>query len=527
MFWILVGLALITLYWALSRHHSHWKRKGVVQGNPLFLLGNSWPMLLRKYSPPEMTEIFYKASPNTRYFGLYDFLTPSLLLRDPNLIKQITVKDFDHFVDRRPFVSEKADPLFGKSLFSLKGAKWREMRSSLSPAFTSSKMKYMFSLMSQTAEEFINHFLNQKEQVITVEMKEITTKFANDIIANIVFGYECNSLKDPNNEFYVMGADLTNFRSLRFMLVFVGNVIAPKLLGWLKIPLFPRKVSNFFTRVVNENIESREKHGIVRPDMINLLLKLKNNNLKHDDVGTVPDTGFASVEESEISKNEKLGLRKITNEDIAAQALLFFFAGYDSVSTLISYMAYELAVNPNVQTKLLEEIDETMEKCDGKITYEALMNMKYMDMVVSEALRKWPNAIATERICTKPYIIEPKLPNEKPLRLEINDVVVIPMYAIQRDPQYYSEPERFIPDRFSDENKAKMNPYTFMSFGTGPRSCIGSRFALLETKLLFYYFLTNFEFTPIEKTQIPIKFNRKSLNMSPEKGFWLGLKRRA
>ncbi|EFA09275.1 cytochrome P450 9e2 [Tribolium castaneum] len=525
MFWILVGLALVALYWALSRPHSYWKRKGVVQGSPVFLLGDSWPMLFRKYSPPEMTELFYKASPNTRYFGIYEFLTPGLLLRDPDLIKQITVKDFDHFVDRRPFVPEKADPLFGKSLFSLKGPKWRAMRSTLSPVFTSSKMKYMFQLMSQTGERFINHFLNQKEEVVTVEMKEITTKFANDVIGNIVFGYECDSVKDPKNEFYVMGADLTNFRSLRFLLVFSANMIVPKLLALFKIPLFPKKVSDFFVRVVNDNIESREKHGIVRPDMIHLLLKMKSNNLKHEEVETVPDAGFASVEESELGKNAKT-VTKITNEDIAAQALLFFFAGFDSVSSLISYMAYELAVNPDVQTKLLQEVDETRQKSDGKITYEALMSMKYMDMVVSEALRKWPNAIATERVCTKPYTIEPKLPDEKPLRLEIGDVVAIPMYAIQRDPKYFPEPERFIPERFSDENKSKVQPYTFMSFGTGPRSCIGSRFALLETKLLFYYFLTNFEFVPVEKTQIPIKFNRKALNMSPENGFWLGLKRR-
>jgi cytochrome P450 family 9 len=72
------------------------------------------------------------------------------------------VKDFDHFVDHRKFVTEDTDPMWGKSLFNLSGQRWREMRGTLSPAFTSSKMKYMFSLISQSGEQFVNHF-SQKE----------------------------------------------------------------------------------------------------------------------------------------------------------------------------------------------------------------------------------------------------------------------------------------------------------------------------------------------------------------------------
>lgn len=141
-------------------------------------------------------------------------------------------------------------------------------------------------------------------------------------------------------------------------------------------------------------------------------------------------------------------------------------------------------------------------------------------------MRKWPTGIATDRICAKPYTIEPKLPNEKPLRLEVGDTVTIPIYGIHRDPQYYPEPDRYNPERFSEENKSKIVPYTFMPFGTGPRSCIGTRFALLEAKILFYHFLSNFEIVPVEKTQIPLRFSRKAINMTPENGFWMGLKKR-
>lgn len=115
------------------------------------------------------------------------------------------MKDFDHFTDHSAFTSEKTDPILGLNLFSLKGQKWREMRSALSPAYTGSKMRSMFTLISKTAENFTSHFWEKSESVIEVEMKDICTKYTNDVIANCAFGIECNSLISEN-EFYKMGS---------------------------------------------------------------------------------------------------------------------------------------------------------------------------------------------------------------------------------------------------------------------------------------------------------------------------------
>ncbi|XP_063916746.1 cytochrome P450 9e2-like [Zophobas morio] len=526
--WVFIAAAVLMAfgYWVLSRRHSYWFRKGVPQIKPTFIFGNMWPMILRKRSVPEIIQDMYNFDKDLRYVGIYQFLRPALMLRDPELIKQITVKDFDHFLDHVALVDPDADPLFGRNLFGLNGMKWREMRSTLSPTFTSSKMKHMFSLMSQNGEQFAKYFLQKNEDVIEVEMKDLAARFANDVIANTVFGFESDSLKEPNNEFYTMGKFAADFTSIRKILVFMGYILLPKLFKFFKVAFFPDKMAKFFRRIIKENIESREKHGTKRADMIGLLLEARKNTHDDDDHSSLPDTGFATVEESEIGRNQKLRKTTITDEDITAQAFVFFFAGFDPVSSLVSFMAYELGVNQEIQEKLKKEVDATNEKCNGKITYEALTTMKYMDMVVSEALRKWPNAIVTDRTCTKPYTIEPKSPNEEPVHLDKGDTIFLPVYAIQRDPEYYPEPERFDPERFSDENKNKIKPYTFFPFGLGPRNCIGSRFALMEIKLLFYYMLLHFEIIPIEKTQIPIRFSRKTINMSVEKGFWLGLQRR-
>lgn len=83
-----------------------------------------------------------------------------------------------------------------------------------------------------------------------------------------------------------------------------------------------------------------------------------------------------------VSANE-VQKKNITNLDIAAQALIFFIAGFESVTTMMAFMASELAMNPDVQNTLRNEIDSTDKKCNGKLTYEVLMKMKYMDMVIS------------------------------------------------------------------------------------------------------------------------------------------------
>lgn len=285
------------------------------------------------------------------------------------------------------------------------------------------------------------------------------------------------------------------------------------------------KVCNFFTRIVQENIASREKHQIVRPDMIHLLMEARKHGLKQEEVPNLPETGFATVDNFDLDEKQKEDT-ELTDEDIAAQAFLFFLGGFETVSQQMCFLAHELAVHPDIQKKLREEILSTLDKCQNNLTYEALMGMKYLDMVVSESLRLWPNALALDRQCTKEYTIQPELPNENPILIKKGEVLVIPVFGLHRDPQYYPNPESFDPERFNDENKKNIQPYTYLPFGSGPRNCIGSRFALLDLKTLFVCLIAKFELVPVEQTQIPLKFSKTALNITPENGFWLGFKRR-
>lgn len=167
--------------------------------------------------------------------------TPILYIRDPELIKLICIKDFDHFPEHYSFGSDSdIDPLWDRNLFGAKGtyvvptvlernfsyfkilvSKWKKLRPLLSPTFTSSKMKLMFTLIDESSLRFVQYFKNQDKAVLEVELKDALSRFTNDVIATTAFGIECDSLKNRSNEFYLMGKNIIGALSgLRALLFF-------------------------------------------------------------------------------------------------------------------------------------------------------------------------------------------------------------------------------------------------------------------------------------------------------------------
>ncbi|XP_066257283.1 cytochrome P450 9e2-like [Euwallacea similis] len=527
MIWLVLVTVLAFLLWYLCvKPMNHFAKMGVKQHQPWPIFGNQLKVICRQQSFLEFIEEGYNHFPGSRYGGIYQFTTPMLFIRDPDLMRQICIKDFDHFTDHRNFFNAENDPLLAGNLIALKGQKWKEMRATLSGAFTSSKMKNMFHLMNEAAENFVNHFIDKKEDLVEIEFKDAFTRYTNDVIATTAFGIKVDSIADPENEFYLMGKKTTDSSGIIITIKFFGALLMPKLFKILKIKFFSDDILNFFRSIVNQSVKFREEEGIVRPDMINQLLEVRKGFKQHVKLQeeTILDTGFATVKESaHLGKFRQL--KNLTNDDITAQALLFFFAGFDAISTAICFGAYELAVNKDVQDKLRKEIRETHESNNGNLTYDSLLKMKYMDMVVSEMLRKWPSTGGTDRTVTQPYTIEPLTPDESPVHLKVGDVLFFPIIGYHRDSVYYPDPLKFDPERFSDENKGSIPPYAYMPFGVGPRNCIGSRFALLEIKAMFYHLVLNFEIIPTKTSKIPLKLSTKSFNPLAEGGFWFGLKR--
>lgn len=471
---------------------------------------------------PDMMWSNYKKFKDEKVVGMFDFKQPVYLIRDPEIVKYLAVKEFDSFTDHRSVIDEDIDPLFGKSLVSLKGDKWKNMRATLSPAFTGSKMRTMFHLITEVGKHSITMIKEQSnENGMQFEMKDFLAKFTNDVIASCAFGLKVDSFTYPDNDFQRIAKKATNFSDFLTTMKLVLYLTVPKITKALKLRIFDKEIAKFFQTTVIDVMRNREEKGIVRHDMIQLLMEAKKGKLTHIQDDDEAD-GFATVEESDLGKSKVT--RNWTEDDLAAQAFIFFFAGFDTVSTTMAFTAYELVANPDVQEKLIEEVDATFKKLEGKdLTYEELQKMKYLDQVVSEVLRIWPAAPATDRLCVKDFTFEY---DGKSVLIEKGISLMIPIIGFHKDEKYFPNPNKFDPDRFSDENKHNINLNTYLPFGIGPRNCIGSRFALLEVKTIFYYLLLNFTINACEKTQIPLKLAKQPFGIKTEKGIWVQFKPR-
>ncbi|XP_077285508.1 uncharacterized protein LOC143910785 [Arctopsyche grandis] len=510
--------------------YNHFKNTDVKHTKPSVpFIGSVTKLIFRKEDLYSFFKRTYNEYPGEKYTGLFENLKPLIVIKDLDLLKQIAIKDFDTFHDHRNFANSNHEDLFGNILFVMQGEKWREMRSALSPAFTSAKMRNMFIYIEECARDMADFYMNDKEMkdhgMVEFEVKDTVTRYTNDVIASSAFGIKVNSLKDRENEFYRLGKLANDFGGLQ-LLKFFGYAFIPGIMKLFNIPFTRPEVSKFFKNLVKETIENREKTGLIRHDMINLLMEAKKGNLTHDTVNESSETGFATVHESEIGKQEIK--RKWTDTELVAQAFVFFIAGFETSSTLITFFFYEMVRNPDIQKKLQEEIDDFNSNSDGKINYNDVQTLKYLDMTISETLRMWPPLGSIDRVCSRPYTLPP--PNEyskKSYTIKADESIAIPIYGLLHDPKLFPNPEQFIPERFSDENKASIDPTSYLPFGIGPRNCIGSRFALMEIKLIVFHLMSKFDIVPTKNTQIPIELDKGSFTLKTKRGLFIGLRPRA
>jgi len=461
-----------------------------------------------------------------RIYGMFNFKRISYVVIDPELVKRITVRDFDHFVDHSEmFVG--LDILFGKSVLSLSGQKWKDMRSTLSPMFTSSKMKMMFGLLSNHAEDFVTHFAKKagSDGKNDIDVLDIFSRFTADGISTAALGFEGDCVKNDDSEIYKIVKKMMNdFTGTPGMLKILFGFAMPAVYKFFGLQLSSKETYNFFKSVTIDAMNERDRKNLTRTDVIQLMLEVKKGQLNAKESEEVVDN-FTTHEELNLKTNVK-NLQQFIDDDEMwiAQGFIFFFGGFDTTSNLLQSTTFHLAKNPEVQEELYREISEVRDALNGKpVTYEALHKMKFMDMVVSEGLRIQPPLPQSDRNCTKTYELD--LGNGKSVLIEKDSTIFIPIYSLHHDPEYFPNPEKFDPFRFSDDNKDSIVAGSYLPFGLGPRACIGSRFALMEAKLLLFNVLANFEILKSARTPEKLTFT-PNMSMRIKETVYLNFKRR-
>ncbi|GFS70715.1 cytochrome P450 9e2 [Nephila pilipes] len=276
----------------------------------------------------------------------------------------------------------------------IRGEDWKRVRTIVTPTFTTGKIKRMLGIFKECANTLTNNFRTLAGAGKPIDAKRMYGTFTMDIIASSAFSTKLDSHNDPDNEFVQMARKAFS-RRLGFK--FVLFLMAPRLVRFFRIKFFSTDVSNFFREATLQIIEQRRKTGQVRNDFLQLLMDTATEVSKEQKWETTDN-------EKDIASNydgsddghqlfKSVTSKKLSMDELVAQCVIFFLAGYDTTASTLSFVTYQLALNQDVQDKLREEVDETLSANDGKLTYDAVQNMKYLDNVISETLRMYPPAI--------------------------------------------------------------------------------------------------------------------------------------
>lgn len=223
----------------------------------------------------------------------------------------------------------------------------------------------MFDTIIGCGDSLEKYFDQYAKSGETVNVREVFARFATNVIASVAFGIDVDCIKNPDSEFRKYGRKIFE-PSIRHASRSIG-FLNHRLAKLFRIRFTDKDISEFMIETVRQNLELREKNNIVRKDFFQLLIQLRNT-------GNVQDDGDWATK---ISSEKSLTL-----EQMSAQSFLFFAAGFESSSTTMTFTMYELANNQDAQQKAFENIVSVLEKHNGVLSYDSMMEMKYVDYCI-------------------------------------------------------------------------------------------------------------------------------------------------
>ncbi|GFR81489.1 cytochrome P450 [Elysia marginata] len=475
--------------------HKYWKKLEVRGPPPVPFFGNI----------PELFDpaVGFRAAVKRwqgiygRVFGIFFFRKPVLVVTDPEVIKQILIKDFNMYVDRYVVGEGKLqNPLLQLTVFFAQGSTWRRLRKMMTPSFSGTKLRFLTARVNKMARQLSDHLHSSAVEGRPLEAKWVFGAYILDVSAAMTFGLDLNSLSNLEGTFIQRAKSLVTVdRAIQLKLALVGIFPAClPLLRFFNIGYFKYTDVCFFRDNLRALVRERVSQAEACDDFLQLLLEAEFKDTREE--------GFA------------MPGSKLSEDEIVAQALLFIIAGYDGSSGALQFLYYQLAKHQDVQMNVVREIlDEIGEDEDDEPTYEKCQSLHYTEAVIEETLRMYPPILLLLRNCTK----DTKLGDTS---VPAGTGVIIPNFNIGRDPELFDDPEEFRPERFLGDSRLSVNPATFLAFGLGPRQCIGLRFAMLQIKLALIYTLRKVaivdaspdvleteDFTGVLTPKVPIKLS--------------------
>ncbi|KAG9003004.1 hypothetical protein FRB94_001626 [Tulasnella sp. JGI-2019a] len=466
------------------------------------------PAVLSSTASPTTHEKYVKAYGKT--FRIYGFghFDERLLTLDPKAMAHILNSPS---VYEKPWQSQRLiNGLIGPGLLSSEGARHRLQRKVLNPAFSNQSMKSHAPLVMSKARELRHRWLEitaNLELSGGLDVIHWMTRATFDIIGLAGFDYSLNAIENEDNELY-----------LAYKAMFDSAINRGQSL---------RSIASIFFPIIDRIWPSeavltiRKSHKIIYGLGNQLVQKEKQEAIQH---GKDEDKNKKSILSLLMKSNlsEANPSQRIADRDIMDQINTFFFAGTDTTSLALGWTFLLLAQNPEMQTKLREEIhsvSHSYENDDSVDTdFSIIDNLPYLDKVTRESLRVIPPIHSSLRVACRDDVIPTQFPVKMKDGSETHSVPIrqgqfvhVSVEPFNQDKTVWGEDAwEFKPDRWDNLPEAVRGlPCVYsniMTFLGGPRACIGFRLSIIEIKTFIYVLIAAFTFEPVPDLQI-IKLN--------------------
>jgi len=364
-------------------------------------------------------------------------------LNNPDYIEDVLVTNYKNFIKSRGLQVSKR--LLGNGLVTSEGEYHDLQRHLIQPTFYPKRIKSYSDMMIKQANDMCNSWHDGAILDIHKEMTKLTLA----IICKTVLGYDI----DPEND-EVGDALLTCMKYFNRLLMPFGELIE-------KIPLLP----------INKGFQKAKK------DLDSIVYRMIKEHRKILDKGDDKESHDDLLLTLLQAQDEEAGIGRMTDEQLRDEVMTIFLAGHETTANALTWTYYLLSENPLIETRLQEELYSIFGNSRTPITIDDVPKLQYTEKLLTESMRLFPPAWALGRQAIDDYKVGgysvPK-----------GSIILMSQYVMHRDPRYFPEPDRFYPDRWTEEFKKQLPRFSYFPFGGGIRGCIGEPFAWLEGILL-------------------------------------------
>lgn len=355
-----------------------------------------------------------------------------IFLNHPDYIREVLVVQNDNFVKERTV--QRTKMLLGEGMITSEGSVHREQRISAQPAFHRQRITDYAGVIVDETVRVRDSWRAGEERDVAADMMHLTL----NVVARTLFA------TDLGAEVYELAAAINRIMGLYNFLVMLPAA------EWL-VHVRPPGLAAF--------VRARDRIDAVVYRMIDAHLR------RGRDRGSLLDLMLASTAADDEESRQSL----------RDQVITIFLAGYETVANALAWTWYLLSQNPDCESRFHAEINEVV--AGRKPGVEDVPHLRYTENVMAESLRLYPPAWAMGRCARNDFALGTFF-------LPARTTVLISQFVTHRDPRFFPDPQRFDPERFSAESKARRKKLTYFPFGAGPRQCIGESFAWMEGVLM-------------------------------------------